>query len=185
LLFLNAGVLFAQPFEDKRLIPCRRTRSGSRPGGCRGWSAMFRLLKPGRWFTGKAAESEGFTILKLPPDGSKAAVVQAQVFAGQAAILVIDLTHGTTSRFMFGSNIDALPVWSPDGSRIAWCSLRGGTAGVYQKGSNGAPTRQCLSHPAGIRQRNQRSQTRKCAGSTWFRTNSLSAGTKPYAPLRM
>jgi Tol biopolymer transport system component len=60
------------------------------------------------------------------------------------AMWVIDLTHGTTGRFTFGSNIDTLPVWSSDTSRIAWRSLRGGKAGVYQKAANGAANEELL-----------------------------------------
>ena len=43
-----------------------------------------------------------------------------------------------TNRFTFGSTYDTLPEWSSDGSRIAWCSVRGGKAGVYQKAASGA-----------------------------------------------
>ena len=57
---------------------------------------------------------------------------------------MIDLAHGTTSRFTFGSNYDTLPVWSPDGSRIAWCSVRGGKIGIYQKAANGAGNEELL-----------------------------------------
>jgi Tol biopolymer transport system component len=166
LLFLNAGTLFAQPFDDKRLVlagepvpmadqvafedgPALGYVSASETGSLVYLTAPSRSLRL-TWFdrqgkvTGKAAESEGFVILKLSPDGSKAAVVQTQVFAGQAAIWVIDLTHGTTGRFTFGPNIDTLPVWSPDGSHIAWCSNRAGQAGVYQKAANGAGNEELL-----------------------------------------
>jgi Tol biopolymer transport system component len=166
LLFLNAGALLAQPFDDKRLILAGEAvpvadQVAVEDGPALGYvsaseaESLVYLTAPSRtlqltWFdrqgkvTGKAAESEGFTMLKVSPDGSKAAVVQTQVFAGRAAIWVIDLIHGTTSRFTFGSNIDTLPVWSPDGSRIAWCSLRGGKAGVYQKAANGAANEELL-----------------------------------------
>jgi Tol biopolymer transport system component len=125
--------------------------------------SLAYLPSPGRnlqltWFDrqgkviGKAPESEGFTIVKASPDGSKAAIVRSQVFTGQAAIWMIDLIHGTnsattsgtTSRFTFGSSYDTLPVWSPDGSRIAWCSVRGGKVGIYQKAANGAGNEELL-----------------------------------------
>jgi Tol biopolymer transport system component/tRNA A-37 threonylcarbamoyl transferase component Bud32 len=166
LLFLNAGTLFAQPFDEKRMIltaepvqvadqvaaedgPAFGYVSASETGSLVYLAAVSRNLQL-TWFnrqgeaTGKAAESEGFTILRLSPDGNKAAVVQTQVFAGQAAIWLIDLTHHTNSRFTFGPNYDSLPLWSPDGSRIAWCSFRGGKAGVYQKAANGAGNEELL-----------------------------------------
>jgi eukaryotic-like serine/threonine-protein kinase len=166
LLFLNAGTLLAQPFDDKRVILAGEPvpvadQVASDDGPAFGYvsasetGSLVYLTAPGRnlqltWFnrqgevTGRAAESEGFTILKLSPDGSKAAVVQTQVFANQAAIWVIDLTHRTNSRFTFGSSYDTLPLWSPDGSRIAWCSFRGGKGGIYRKAANGAGNEELL-----------------------------------------
>ena len=47
--------------------------------------------------------------------------------------------RGTTSRFTFDASQDnGSPIWSPDASRIAFNSLRGGSWGLYQKASNGA-----------------------------------------------
>ena len=166
LLFLNAGTLLAQPFDDKRMtlagepVPVAEQVAAD-DGPAFGYvsasetGSLVYLTAPGRnlqltWFnrqgevTGKAAESEGFDIVRLSPDGSKAAVVKTQVFAGQSAIWVIDLAHGTNSRFTFGSSYDLWPLWSPDSSRIAWCSFRGGKAGVYQKAANGAGNEELL-----------------------------------------
>jgi eukaryotic-like serine/threonine-protein kinase len=166
LLFLNAGRLFTQPFDEKRLILAGEPapvaeQVAAEDGPAFGYvsaseaGSLVYLTAPNRklqltWFnrqgevTGKPAESEEFTILKVSPDGSKAATVQTQVFAGQAAIWVIDLTHRTNSRFTFGSNYDTQPLWSPDGTRIAWCSVRGGKVGIYQKAANGAGNEELL-----------------------------------------
>ena len=166
LLFLNAGTLLAQAFDEKRMIlagepvpvadqvaaedgPAFGYVSASETGSLVYLPALSRNLQL-TWFnrqgeaTGKAAESEGFASLRLSPDGSKAAIVQTQVFANQAAIWVIDLAHHTNSRFTFGSSYDTLPLWSPDGSRIAWCSFRGGKGGIYQKAANGAGSEELL-----------------------------------------
>ena len=56
----------------------------------------------------------------------------------QIAIWLVDLVHGPTSRFTFDSPADITPVWSPDGSRLAWLSNRGGFWGIYEKAANGA-----------------------------------------------
>ena len=164
-LFLNAGTLFAQSFDEKKMAlagepvrvadevasddgPALGYLSASENGSLVYLSSLSRNLQL-TWFnrlgeaTGKPAES-GFSGLRLSPDGTKAAVVQAQVFAGQSSIWVIDLIHGTNSRFTFGSNLDAAPVWSPDGGRIAWRSVRNGKSALYQKAANGAGNEELL-----------------------------------------
>jgi hypothetical protein len=42
------------------------------------------------------------------------------------------------SRFTFDAAQDQFPIWSPDGSRIVFYSLRKGTRDLYQKPSGGA-----------------------------------------------
>jgi Tol biopolymer transport system component len=49
------------------------------------------------------------------------------------------MSRGTTSRFTIDASQDnSSPIWSPDGSRIAFGSFRGGKWGLYEKPSNGA-----------------------------------------------
>jgi eukaryotic-like serine/threonine-protein kinase len=83
-----------------------------------------------------AAEPAPITEVKLSPDGTKAATMQGD--QSQLAIWLVDLVHGASSRFTFNSSIDAAPVWSPDGSRLAWLSNRGGFWGIYQKAADGS-----------------------------------------------
>ena len=45
--------------------------------------------------------------------------------------------RGTMSRFTFDAAQDnAMPIWSPDGSRIVFGSLRNGKWGLYEKAAN-------------------------------------------------
>ena len=82
------------------------------------------------------AEPAPITEVKISPDGTKAATMhQGQ---NQIAIWLIDLIHGPSSRFTFDSTLDATPVWSPDGSSVAWLSNRGGYWGIYQKAADGS-----------------------------------------------
>jgi serine/threonine protein kinase len=58
----------------------------------------------------------------------------------KSEIWVDDLGRGVRMRLTFDPDTDkGIPVWSPDGSRILFSTLRGGKArpGIYQKASNG------------------------------------------------
>jgi len=164
LFFLNAGTLLVQPFDEKRMIltgepvPIANQVAFDDGPALGYFSASERglvfLAAGGRnlqltWFNrqgeiiGKPAES-GFSGLRLSPDQSKAAVVQDQAYTHQSAIWVIDLIHGTNSRFTFSSGYDTAPVWAPDGSRIAWTSLRDGKWGIYQNAASGAGNEELL-----------------------------------------
>jgi Tol biopolymer transport system component len=49
-----------------------------------------------------------------------------------------------STRFTFDQAPDSAPVWSPDGSRIAFAAYRAGGNGIYQKTTNGAGKEQVL-----------------------------------------
>jgi Tol biopolymer transport system component len=57
--------------------------------------------------------------------------------AGGIDLWLYDLARGTRSRFTFDGKVNLFPVWSPDGSRIAFFSPREGTSSVYQKAVSG------------------------------------------------
>jgi Tol biopolymer transport system component len=47
------------------------------------------------------------------------------------------LARNTLTRLTFDPEDDSNPVWSPDGSRIAFASTRNNSFGIYQKNANG------------------------------------------------
>ncbi len=51
---------------------------------------------------------------------------------------MLDLTRGVSSRFTFDKADETNPVWSPDGSRIAFSSSRKGNRDIYWKAASGA-----------------------------------------------
>jgi eukaryotic-like serine/threonine-protein kinase len=55
----------------------------------------------------------------------------------------LDLLRGGYTRFTFGATFDLFPVWSPDGTQIAFRSDRKGHA-LYAKPSNGGGSEQLL-----------------------------------------
>jgi hypothetical protein len=75
------------------------------------------------------------------PDGKRIAAGRAD---GGGDIWLFDVARGTTTRFTFDPAADASPVWSPDGSRIAFASMRTGKFGIYQKQSSGAGNEELL-----------------------------------------
>ena len=80
--------------------------------------------------------------VKLSPDGTQAAVsVQDQTTSD---IWRYDVARGNRTRFTFDPADEFAPVWSPDGSRIAFNSRRKGKLHLYQKLSTGAGTEEVL-----------------------------------------
>jgi eukaryotic-like serine/threonine-protein kinase len=73
----------------------------------------------------------------ISPDGR---VVAIRINSGsQADIWLQDMNRDVSSRLTFGPGLESTPVWSPDGSRLAFASqpLDGGGSDLLQKPFNG------------------------------------------------
>jgi hypothetical protein len=108
-----------------------------RKGGIR--SVNFQLT----WFNreGKPVESVGsaapYRGVDLAPDGMRAAIHRHDAVGGD--LWILERARGTMSRFTFDPAQDnSAAVWSHDGTRVAYSSIRGGKWGLYQKPSNGS-----------------------------------------------
>ena len=75
--------------------------------------------------------------LALSPDERTVATARIDD-AGTRDIWMVDLRRDVTSRLTLDPAFDWLPLWSPDGTRIAFTSNRDGAFNLYQKASNGA-----------------------------------------------
>ena len=93
--------------------------------------------------TGKLLESVGapapgrLDSPRLSPDGKQVAVVREDAQTKTSDIYVIDLARGVSSRLTFDPGEDRFPLWSRDGSHIAWQAYRDGAWQIYQKLASG------------------------------------------------
>jgi len=93
---------------------------------------------------GVMGEAGAYWDIRLSPDGRKLAF---NVGDEKSQIYVAEAGRGLPMRLTFDPDTDSgLPVWSPDGNKIAFCRLQGGKAksGIYQKASNGAGSEELL-----------------------------------------
>jgi Tol biopolymer transport system component len=164
LLFVRGGTLLAQPFDPARLALHGEPVPVADPVGTiplagiayvsasdTGTLLYFRPPSPNvqlTWFDregqmGRPAGEPGrWGVMKLSPDGTRAAIVRAD--ANSSDIWQIDLIKGTSTRFTFDPARDTQPVWSADGSRIAWISNRDGFTGFYSRPADGSGTEELL-----------------------------------------
>jgi Tol biopolymer transport system component/tRNA A-37 threonylcarbamoyl transferase component Bud32 len=175
LLFLREGTLLAQAFDERSLQPqgnpipvAERVGSlfqsglfSASPGGVLAYSAgpTTIWLSHLSWFDrqGKKLDNAGppgtysYADFALSPDGTRLATskIDPRVAEGETGIWLLDLLRGVSTRLTFDLAPDSAPVWSPDGSRVAFTAVRAGGYGIYQKATNGAGKEQELVRAVG------------------------------------
>lgn len=84
----------------------------------------------------------------ISPDGSS--VVVSRSAEGGEDLWLYNLGRGTRSRLTFDGKDNGYPVWSPDGSHVAFRSTRdGGNTSLYQKAINGVGQMEILDKTPG------------------------------------
>jgi Tol biopolymer transport system component len=73
---------------------------------------------------GTVGEPAGFGDLALSPDGGRVAVAVTSSVAGKSStnIWIYDVKRGAASRLTFAEGRQLSPVWSPDGTRVAYAT---------------------------------------------------------------
>jgi Tol biopolymer transport system component len=167
LLFLRETTLMAQPFDAQRLeltgeafpIAEQIQRSSTTPpngffsasengvlayqtGTGAGGSQLAWFDRSGKQ-VGTLGDVAPYGDLELAPDGRRASV-SILVGSGARDIWLYDLERGLRTRFTFDPANEWSSIWSPDGSRVVFNSIRKGVGDLYQKPSSGAGAEEML-----------------------------------------
>jgi Tol biopolymer transport system component len=82
-----------------------------------------------------AAQPHAYGFPRLAPDGRRVAV---GILEQESQVWLYDLARETLTRFTFEGNYNPVPVWTPDGKRIAFESNREGTPNVFWQLADGS-----------------------------------------------
>ncbi len=157
ILFGRDNTLMAQPFDAARMEVSSEAVPITDPVGLFGAFRWFTASPGGvlayrlggdsqrqlTWFDNKGAmlghvgDPSVYREITISPDGKRAATY---IQNDQFDIWLFDLARGGRTRFTFSPNFERYPVWSGDGSQIAYCAGASGNkdVGIYKRASNGA-----------------------------------------------
>jgi hypothetical protein len=160
LLFYRDKTLLAQPFDPKRFVLTGEpaivlAEIQYQPQSARAVFAVsdhgllaaqtssgFDLSQP-VWFDrkgkklGSVGKPDVYGNVFIAPNGKSVAVSTTDVTSQNTDIWVYDLQRDGAKRLTFDPAIEAVPVWSPDASRLVFASNRQRKVSMYLKNSDG------------------------------------------------
>ncbi len=95
---------------------------------------------------GVVGKPELYANVSLAPDGKSAAVDKTDSANQNTDVWIYDLQRDSAKRMTFDPAIDAMPVWSPDASRLAFSSSRQNVFNLYLKAADGAQEEEPIQH---------------------------------------
>ena len=188
IFFLREGTLMAQPFDAGKLQLRGEPVPIAEHVGAELSSGFFAVSPTGvlayrtgasvttglqhTWFdrqgkaTGTFGEPNNDFGVTLSPDGTRAAERDA-VQQSRGDIWLLDFARGVRTRLTFRQSLGSYPVWSPDGSRIAF-SAGDSPDTIYEKSASGAgEEKELLKKPGEICCRRVGPTTDASCSTTW------------------
>ncbi len=86
-----------------------------------------------------------YTDLAISPDGGRALISSSGGMTDPPDIWTFDIKRGLRTKFTLHPALDFQPIWSPDGERVVFSSVRGGSGyDLYVKRSSGTEPEEIL-----------------------------------------
>jgi mono/diheme cytochrome c family protein len=84
------------------------------------------------------------------PDGARIAVIKRDPDSDSQDVWTIDVATGKGTAITADADADSAPVWSPDGTQIAYVSIRDNTNTIFRRAADGSGKEELLyQHPTG------------------------------------
>jgi serine/threonine protein kinase/Tol biopolymer transport system component len=161
LLYLQNGTLMALPLDPSRYEPAGEPVRVVQSIGTNGALGFFAVSPNGTlayrsggsffesqlvWFDRESKLATPFGVPgtyqdpNISPDGKQIAIGRGLTESNDRDIWILDVARAVFTRFTFEPHQDYAPVWSPDGTRIAFASERLGAnkRDIFVKSANGS-----------------------------------------------